>query len=39
MSARREGSVGRGFKGFLVEYKLKFDATDAMLQESDIYHA
>ena len=39
MSARREGFVGRGFRGFLVEYKLKFEATDAMLHESDIYHA
>jgi hypothetical protein len=36
MSARREGSVGRGFRGLLVEYKLKFEA---MLHESDIYNA
>lgn len=39
MSARREGSVGRGFRGLLVEYKLKFEATDAMLHESNIYDA
>jgi hypothetical protein len=39
MSARREGSVGRGFRGLLAEYKLKFEATDAMLHESDICNA
>jgi hypothetical protein len=39
MSARRERSVGRGFKGLLVECKLKFEATGAMLHELDIYNA
>src|SRR3954447_16782789 len=39
MSARREGSVGRGFRGLLVEYMLKFETIDAMSNESDIYNA